>query len=302
MKISIQFLFLLIGTCAYSSADTLLINQHFKTILSTLKSRSYENISSLNFVADYIHEQFSLYGDSTIYQEYKVGKETYKNVITSFGTENKRRIIVGAHYDVCGDQSGADDNASGVIGLLEIARLLKNQKLNYRVDLVAYTLEEPPFFASEEMGSYVHAKYLYDNNIDVYGMICLEMIGYFSDEKKSQQYPLGILKLIYGGKGDFITIIRKFHCGKFAKKYKTKMKRTKSVKTKSLQAPKNLHGIDFSDHRNYWYFGYSSVLITNTGFYRNSNYHHDSDVLETIDIVRMAGVIDAVFETIIGLK
>jgi len=283
-------------------SDTLLIKSHFSKILDSPKARNYENIESLNYVAEYIHDEFGKFGDSTSYQEFKVNGKIYKNVITSFGTENEKRIIVGAHYDVCGNQAGADDNASGVVGLLELARMLKGQKLNYRLDLISYTLEEPPYFGSTDMGSYVHSKYLYDNKIDVYGMICLEMIGYFSDEKNSQAYPLGLLKMLYGSKGDYITVIRKFHDGKFAGKYKSNLKKSKTIKTKSLKAPESLRGIDFSDHRNYWEFGFSSVLITNTGFYRNPNYHQDSDVLSTIDIVRMSQVIDEVFRSIIELK
>lgn len=284
------------------ASDTLLIKKHFDKILDSPKARNYENIESLNYVADYIHTEFKKYGDSTAYQEFRVNGKIYKNVITSFGTENERRIIVGAHYDVCGNQDGADDNASGVVGLLELARMLKGQKLDYRVDLVSYTLEEPPYFGSTDMGSYVHAKYLYDNQIDVYGMICLEMIGYFSDEKNSQAYPLGLLKMFFGSKGDYITVIRKFHDGKFAGKYKSNMKKSKTIKTKSLKAPASLRGIDFSDHRNYWEFGFSSVLITNTGFYRNPNYHHDTDILSTLDILRMSQVIDEVHRSIIELN
>jgi hypothetical protein len=254
-------------------ADSTIVLKHFNEILDTDGPRDYLNTKALNKVAAYIHEVFEQYSDSTEYQNYDVGDKTYKNVIGSFGTEHENRIIIGAHYDVCGNQDGADDNASGVISLLELARLLKGQKLDARVDLVAYSLEEPPYFRSEKMGSYVHAKWLHDNKIKVDGMICLEMIGYFNDEKKSQDYPLGILKMFYGGKGDYITVVSKFNRGKFARQYKRKIKRTKNIKTKAFQAPGKLPGIDFSDHLNYWKFGYSAVMITNTGFYRNKHYH-----------------------------
>lgn len=124
-----------------------------------------------------------MYSDSVSTQSYTANGLQYKNIICSFGTENARRIIAGAHYDVCGAQEGADDNASGIAGLLELARLLKGQKLNYRIDLVAYSLEEPPYFRTQYMGSYIHAKSLADSKANVYGMISLEMIGYFKDEK-----------------------------------------------------------------------------------------------------------------------
>ena len=205
----IVILFLLFGSLSLKAgnADTTLIKQHLVNITKTEKFRNHKNINQLNEIADYIKSSFQTYTDSVTFQEFDVNGKTYKNVIASFGTEHKKRVIIGAHYDVCGNQEGADDNASGVVGLLELARMLKGEQLNYRIDLVAYTLEEPPHFKTEYMGSYIHAKYLKDNNIDIYGMLSVEMIGYFSDEKKSQTYPVGLLSLFYGNKGNYITLV-----------------------------------------------------------------------------------------------
>ncbi|PRB81259.1 peptidase M28 [Chryseobacterium culicis] len=269
----------------------------------TPQFRNHKNIDQLNAIADYIHQTFSTYGDSTAYQEYKVDGKIYKNVISSFGTENKKRIIIGAHYDVCGDQQGADDNATGVTALLELARMLKGQKLNYRVDLVAYTLEEPPYFRTENMGSYVHAKYLKDNKIDVYGMASVEMIGYFKDEKDSQTFPVGLLSWIYGDQGDFITLVKKISgAGPFVRNFIGNFKDSGQIKTETFSAPKFVAGIDYSDHLNYWNFDFPALMITDTSFFRNKNYHEPTDTLETLDTKRMAKVIDAIFLSIIHLK
>jgi len=165
----------------FSQADTLKIKEHFEKIVSTEKYRNYRNIKTLDTVASYIKSQLNIYADSTYYQNYQVDGNEYKNVIGVFGSSNTKTIVIGAHYDVCGDQDGADDNASGTVGLLELARLLKNQKqLSYRYELVGYTLEEPPFFRTENMGSYRHAKSLFESDKDIYGMLSLEMIGFFS--------------------------------------------------------------------------------------------------------------------------
>ncbi|WP_081867813.1 M28 family peptidase [Hymenobacter sp. IS2118] len=261
----------------------------------------YKNIEQLNKTADYITTVFRQYSDSTRTQDYVVNGQIYKNIICSFGTENKNRIIIGAHYDVCGDQEGADDNASGITGLLELCRLLQGQKLKQRVDLVAYTLEEPPYFRTEYMGSYIHAKSLADNKTEVYGMISLEMIGYFKDEKKSQSYPVGLLSLFYGNKGNYITLVKKFGAGQFSRSFCRKYKSVKSVRTKTFTAPPYLPGIDFSDHLNYWKFGFSALMITDTSFFRNKNYHEPTDTMKTLDIERMAQVLDGVFNTIMTL-
>ena len=219
-----------------------------------------------------------------------------------FGPENAPRIVVGAHYDVCGYQQGADDNASGVAGLLELARLLQNQKLNFRIELVAYTLEEPPFFRTKNMGSYIHAKSLSDAKVNVLGMISLEMIGYFKDEKGTQDYPTALLKLIYGSRGNFITLVRKFGAGKFACQFNRAFRQTNVIRTKAFVGPAALPGIDFSDHLNYWAFGFSALMVTDTAFYRNKNYHEPTDTLETLDLKRMAKVIDGVYLALLKLQ
>lgn len=284
-------------------ADTVLVKKHLAALTQTPQFRNHKNIDQLNAVADYIHQTFAAYDDSTSFQEYKVDGKVYKNVITSFGTENTKRIIIGAHYDVCGDQQGADDNATGVTALLELARMLKGQKLKYRVDLVAYTLEEPPYFRTENMGSYVHAKYLKDNKIDVYGMASVEMIGYFRDEKGSQGFPIGFLSWFYGDKGDFITLVKKFSgAGQFVKNFIENFKGSEQIKTETFSAPKFVAGIDFSDHLNYWNFDFPALMITDSSFFRNKNYHEPTDTLETLDTNRMTKVINAIFLSIIHLK
>lgn len=301
-----RFFLVLITTLTLNSlaqdADSLSVSKHMNSIVHDFPNRNYLNLSSLNGCAQYIHDEFGKYSEDVSFQNYQAQGNEYKNVIARFGKKEDPKLVVGAHYDVCGGQDGADDNASGVVGLLEIARMLKGVELNLQIELVAYTLEEPPFFRSEKMGSYVHAKSLVDNNEEVFGMICLEMIGYFSNEKKSQNYPIGLLKMFYGGKGDYITLVKKFGPGKMAKKFKRAFNKKELIKTKNFTAPAKLTGIDFSDHLNYWLFDYSAVMVTNTGFYRNPNYHQKSDTIETLDLNKMALVINQVFKGILRIS
>jgi len=285
-----------------NQSDTIIIKKHLKEITKTEKARNYKNLESLNAAASYIYKEFTQFADSTYYQKYDVEGKEYKNVIAVFGSNNKRTIVVGAHYDVCGDQEGADDNASGTVGLLELARMLKGEQLKYRIELVAYTLEEPPFFRSEFMGSYIHAKSLKESNRDVFGMVCLEMIGYFDSNKKTQDYPIGLLSWFYGNTGDYITVVNKFGRGKFSSIFSSKFKKLATIKTKMFNGPKSLQGIDFSDHLNYWHFGFSALMITDTAFYRNKNYHEKTDQMHTLDITKMAKVIDSVYFTLTRLN
>ncbi len=278
------------------------IEDHLAFITRTENYRNYLNVKALNHIADYIFLNFKEYCDTVYFQPFMVNGVEYKNVIGSFHIKDTSRIIVGAHYDVCGNQEGADDNASGIVGLLELARLLHNKKTNYRIDLVAYTLEEPPFFRTEFMGSYIHAKSLYDSNVSVKGMICLEMIGYFSDKPKSQQYPLPHKAIIYGDEANYIMIVQRFGNGSFGNDIKELMKNTELIDTKSIKAPSILPGIDFSDHLNYWKFDYSAIMVTNTSFYRNPRYHQESDKMETLDLKKMSSVIDEVYYSLTTIK
>jgi len=283
-------------------ADTLRIKDDLIQITKTEQSRNYKNIETLNGVASYIYEKLSKNCDTVYYQTFLVNGVEYKNVIGSIGIKNSERIILGAHYDVAGEQEGADDNASGVVGIIELSRMLAEKDLKYRIDFVAYSLEEPPFFGTDFMGSNIHAKSLKDENVTVKGMVCLEMIGYFNDAPRSQSYPLGLLKLFYGGKGNYITIVRKFGKSKFAKDFTDLMKGKNLLPTKLFKGPSQLPGVDFSDHRNYWKYGFSAVMITNTAFYRNINYHKKTDTMETLDIARMALVIDEVYYALLHIK
>lgn len=283
-----------------NKADANLIKQHLTAITKREKARHFANPDALDSVAAYIYREFEKSADTIYYQTYRANGTTYRNVIAVFGSKNQKRIIVGAHYDVCGNQEGADDNASGTVGLLELSRMLKGKELKNRIDIVAYTLEEPPFFRTDYMGSAIHAKSIEPIKDQVLGMISLEMIGYFSDMKNSQEYPLGILKWFYGGKGNYITLVRKNTAGKFVKQFIKKYKKTKQVTAKKFAAPRSLPGIDFSDHLNYWNIGIDALMITDTSFYRNKNYHKETDTMETLDFARMAKVIDATYQVLVS--
>jgi hypothetical protein len=279
-------------------ADTSIIRSHLTALTKTKSFRTHANVTQLNQTAGYIQTVFAKYSDKVSIQEYKVKGQSYRNIIASFGTSNSTRIIIGAHYDVCGQQQGADDNASGVTGLLELARMLKGQVLKYRIDLVAFTLEEPPYFRTQSMGSYVHAKSLADAKASVYGMISLEMIGYFSDHRYSQSYPDGVPPETFGDKGDYIALVTKSDARNFEQKFCTSFKSTNIIKTNLYSGPPSMPGIDFSDHMNYWKFNFSALMIRDTSFYRNKNYHSATDTMETLDLRRMAKVIDGIYKTL----
>jgi hypothetical protein len=283
-------------------ADSMRMKQDLLYLTKACQYRQYADTQQLNKAAQYIYQQMEQTGGSVSYQSYQALNYTYKNVICSVGPEDAERIIVGAHYDVCGMQEGADDNASGVCGLLELARILPKEQLRYRIDLVAYSTEEPPFFDTENMGSCVHAKSLHQQKIKIKGMIGLEMIGLFYDEPHTQDYPFFMLEWFYGNKANFITIAHKFGDGNFSDSVATLMRKNAVIPTKSFTGPGWFGGINLSDHRNYWKFDYPAVMITNTAFYRNKAYHTKNDIAERLQPEKVALVIDELYRTILAFN
>ncbi|SHK49085.1 M28 family peptidase [Hymenobacter psychrotolerans] len=290
------------AVAAQSVADTARLHRHLVALTTTPEPRNYLHLASLNQAADYIRAELTAAGARATEQPYEVQGNVYRNIVGSFGPETGPRLIIGAHYDVCGEQPGADDNGTGVAALLELARLLGQQKqLAFRIDLVAYTLEEPPFFRTRQMGSYVHANSLHEAGVPVRGMVALEMLGYYDDRKGSQDYPLGPLKWIYGSRGNYVTVAQKFGNGRFGRQFARRYKAAAALPVKRFKAPAWLPGIDFSDHLNYWQFDYSAVLLTDTAFYRNKHYHEPTDTLARLDMRRLGLAVDAVLAVVLAM-
>ena len=190
-----------------------------------------------------------------------------------------------------------------VAGIIESTRQLYKYKeqLDFRIDFVAFTLEEPPYFGSDKMGSYIHAKYLKDNNIDVIGMINYEMIGYFSDEPNSQEYPIEAMKFLYPTTGDFIAIASNESSTSFLEKLDSD-NIDKKIDSYNIVLPDGLSDITASDHINYWNFGFNAVMITDTAHFRNKNYHTIGDTIETINFEKMQYTVDMVVTSVLTLN
>ena len=256
----------------------------------------------MNASADYVRSEFEKTGGSVSEQKFSVNGVEYRNIRLELGDdESDGRIIVGAHYDSAFDTHGADDNASGVAGLIELAHLISKQNLARKVEFVAYSLEEPPFFGTEQMGSFKHAKSLRENNVKVKLMICLEMIGYYTDEPNSQNFPIFLGRLLYPSTGNFVAVVGNFTNVGSVRGVKGAMSAVPELQTYSLNAPSFFGGVNLSDHRNYWENGYDAVMITDTAFFRNRAYHTVGDTLDRLDYSKMARVVDGVDRAIVKL-
>ncbi len=297
------------------------LQAHVRTLSQDIPGRSFDQPAQLQKAADYIASQLSALGATPRRDVFKVGSNRYENIVLRLGPTpgqpggDAPLLVIGAHYDAVRTNGadnhppdahshtpGADDNASGVAGLLELARLLIAHPPTQPVELVAYTLEEPPQFRTPDMGSYHHAAQLAQSDQALRLMLSLEMLGYFDDTPGSQQYPVPGMTALYPNAGNFIALIGELR--HFAPMRETKALMqggaqldaagTPPLPIHSLNAPANIQGVDFSDHHNYWRFGYPALMVTDTSFMRNPHYHRSTDTWQTLDYRRMAQAVNAV--------
>ena len=297
-----QPLFLSVTPNPQRTVDPSRLETHVRKLSLELSPRDVGHIENLDRVAAYIKSEFEQTGASVSEQPYRVEGKSFRNVIAQFGPDGAQRIVVGAHYDTAGPLPGADDNASGIAGLIELAHLLSQQSLKTRVELVAFSLEEPPYFRTTGMGSSVHAESLRKQNAKVKAMICLEMIGYFSDVPNSQHFPSAILQALYPATGNYIAVVGRLNDGLLVRRVKASMRAAAPLSVYSISAPSFIPGIDFSDQLNYWHAGYSAVMISDTAFYRNLNYHTHNDTPEKLDYKRMAMVVEGTFAAVMKIS
>lgn len=152
------------------------------------------------------------------------------------------------------------------------------------------------------MGSSVHAQSLRQQNVRVRAMFSLEMIGCFSDAPNSQRFPAGVLGAFYPSTGNFIGVVGRLRDWSLVRRTKAAMRNASPLPVYSVNAPIFVAGVDFSDQLNYWHAGYDALMITDTAFYRNRNYHTAQDTEEKLDYQRMAMVVEGVYAAVIDLS
>ena len=269
--------------------------RHVVTMLShEIGIRTYRDTDRLQRAAEYISGQFKSFGYQVSRQPFLFQGNTYHNLIAerSGHLRPEKVLVIGAHYDTVRTTPGADDNASGVAGLLGLAQALAAVTVSKTVRFVAFALEEPPVYRTRNMGSYHYARSLKEKNEQVEGMISLEMIGYFCDRDGSQHYPLPLFKLKYPSQGNYISMVGNLRSRTLTQRFAASFRKAVDLPLVTLNAPPIVIGIDFSDHWSFGKFGYKAFMVTDTAFYRNPNYHAPADLPETLDYERMAKVVE----------
>jgi Zn-dependent M28 family amino/carboxypeptidase len=297
-----------------TTTDPQRLRTHVEALSTTFVPRDWRHIDNLDRTATYISQALAAAGTEVSEQPYPMqannenhGK-TYRNVVGKLGPDTQDRIVVGAHYDAFGEYPGADDNASGVAALIEVARLLAKETLPLGVDLIAYSVEEPftkdarGNFRTPDGGSAIHAASLKRAGARVRLMFSLETLGYFDDAPGSQDFPVSFLRYFYPSRGNYVLIVSNFGSALMARQVKKAMQAASPLPVYSISAPASVEGIDYSDHANYWANGYRAVMITDTAFNRNKNYHTAGDTADRLDYGRMASVVQGVYEAVLAVS
>jgi hypothetical protein len=277
------------------------LRTHVQVLAGEIGERNRDNRGQLDRAADYIERELS--GMGYLVAPEIFGDAQYRNLVVDlYGRELRDSVlVVGAHYDTAWFTAGADDNASGVAGLLEIARALKDRPLRRSVRLIAFTNEEEPFFGRDTMGSMVAAKRSYDRRENVVGMLSLEMIGYYSDEPDSQRYPAPVRRF-YPTVGDFIGFVGNLPSRALLHEAIGEFRKVAQFPSEGLAAPEWLVlDIRRSDNHAYWRYGFPAIMVTDTSNFRNRNYHNMGDRPDTLDYERMARAVTGLTEMIAAL-
>ncbi len=274
--------------------------QHAEYLSVKIGERHLWREDSLEMAREYINSTLESSGYDIWNQTFKCYGREVSNIIVQHEYGSKEVLIVGAHYDTVPGTPGADDNASAVSVVLELGRLFKKFNPKKSVHFVLFVNEEPPFFGSSNMGSMVYAKYIKEKNIPLSVMISLEMVGYFSEDE-IQDYPIPIMSLFYPKRANYIGVVGNFRSRRYVSIFKKGIRRHSRLITQSLTAPEFFGGINLSDNYSFWRNGYCAIMITDTSFFRNKNYHQDSDTIDTLNFDKMVELVKGIYQTILNM-
>jgi len=269
---------------------------HVDRLAGLIGPRTLKKPKTIQATVGYIESQWIEMGYLIKRESYEaIGDEATNLVVERTGTTRANEIVLlGAHYDTVSTTPGADDNASAVAVLLEVSRLLQEHVCRRTIRYVTFACEEPPYFNFDAMGSQYHARQSKLRGDKIVGMLCLEMVGYYSSVKGSQSIPPSIpkwLRWVFPKRGDFLAAVGNMPSWKLCWRFRRGFKRgTKSMPLFSLCLPEKIREIRLSDNSSFWDQGYPALMLTDTSFLRNPNYHRATDTPDTLDYLRMTEV------------
>jgi Zn-dependent M28 family amino/carboxypeptidase len=259
----------------------------------------YDRSLELEQAAQYIQREFLKIGLEVKEDLFHWEGRTYRNISAEKrGTTSPDKVLIlGAHYDTVPGSPGADDNSSAIAVLLEVARNIQKVSLGSTLKLVAFALEECGY-----AGSIHYAERAREGGEKIVGMISLEMVGFTGPR---QDYPPYLDPKYYPNVGDFIVIIGNERSKELLETVRRSFKTCiPQLPSEFLLVPGNGEGLEetrLSDHSPFWDQGFSALMVTDTAFLRNPNYHLPSDTIETLDFEFMKKVAVGIYYSIVEL-
>lgn len=271
---------------------------HVQKLAGDIGERNELHYAELSAAADYIEHSFSAAGLRPRRDRYEMRRRTFDNIEAEISGAEPQIILVGAHYDSVLGSPGANDNGSGVAALLALARRFAAKPCQKTLRFVAFVNEEPPYFQSSEMGSFVYARRCKDRGDQIDAMISLETIGYFSNEPRSQIYPLPGLGAFYPRTGNFIGFVANTGSRALLRDAIAVFRQHAQIPCEGAALPAVIPGIAWSDQWSFWQHGYRGIMITDTALFRYPHYHSYTDTPEKLDYDSMTRVVEGMEKVI----
>lgn len=281
-----------------------LLEKHVRVLSDEIGNRSFANYENLEKAGAYICQHWAASGLTIQREEFPLDGKTVANFFVEFkgSTQPQELIVVGAHYDSVGNTCpGANDNGTGVAALLEIATRFKSFSPQRTVRFIAFVNEEPPYFATDSMGSAVHARGSKRRQENILGMLSLETLGYYSNDPGSQKYPFP-LNLFYPNRGNFIALVSNLGSKNLLAKVSSSFRDHTDFPSLKLAAIPMFPGIGWSDQWFFWREGYPAMMITDTAPFRYPHYHRDTDTFDRVDYERLSRVVNGLERVIKDLS
>jgi Zn-dependent M28 family amino/carboxypeptidase len=270
-------------------------------LADSIGERHVWRFDALRRAAGYIREQFAAAGYEPATQSFDVHRVPVENIEAALpgAAAGDEIVVVGAHYDTVQESPGANDNGSGVAAMLELARRFAGSPRARTLRFVAFTNEEPPFFQTPQMGSVVYANAARARGERIVAMLSLETIGYYSDEKGSQQYPPP-LNLLFPDTGNFIGFVSNLRSARLLRRAQRAFTERTPFPIQAAPGPESLPGIGWSDQWAFWRAGYPALMVTDTAPYRYPWYHTAHDMSDKIQFEKLGQVVDGL-EHVVGV-
>jgi hypothetical protein len=263
--------------------------------------RNMWHYPQLNAAADFIENSFLRAGLRPRRDTYEIRGQACHNIETEISGVSPEIILIGAHYDSVSGSPGANDNGSGVAAMLALARRFAGKTGKHTLRFVAFVNEEPPYFLSDEMGSFIYAGRCKARGDKIPVMISLETIGYFSDAPNSQSYPSAGLGIFYPKVGNFIGFVGNVRSRSLLRRVIAAFRKYAKIPSEGAALPSFIPGVSWSDQRSFWRHGYPGIMVTDTAPFRYPYYHSADDTPDKLDYDRFALVVSAMEKVIEGL-